>query len=61
MAINLGTKFLPYVDEKFSTESKKSLLTNQDFDWTGAHTQIADIRDVYYETGTNRNQDKCRN
>lgn len=22
----------------FSTESKKSLLTNQDFDWTGAHT-----------------------
>lgn len=38
MAINLATKFLPYVDEKFSTESKKSLLTNQDFDWTGAHT-----------------------
>lgn len=38
MAINLATKFLPYVDEMFSTESKKSLLTNQDFDWTGAHT-----------------------
>lgn len=38
MAINLVTKFLPYVDELFSTESKKSLLTNQDFDWTGAHT-----------------------
>ena len=38
MAINLVTKFLPYVDEKFSTESKKSLLTNQDFDWTGAKT-----------------------
>lgn len=38
MAINLATKFLPYVDEQFSTESKKSLLTNQDFDWTGAHT-----------------------
>lgn len=38
MAINLVTKFLPYVDEMFSTESKKSLLTNQDFDWTGAHT-----------------------
>lgn len=38
MAINLATKFLPYVDEKFSSESKKSLLTNQDFDWTGAHT-----------------------
>lgn len=38
MAINLVTKFLPYVDEIFSTESKKSLLTNQDFNWTGAHT-----------------------
>ncbi len=38
MAINLVEKFLPYVDEQFSTESKKSLLTNQDFTWTGAHT-----------------------
>ena len=38
MAINLVTKFLPYVDEIFTTESKKSLLTNNDFDWTGAHT-----------------------
>lgn len=38
MAINLATKFLPYVDEKFSKESKKSLLTNQDFDWSGAKT-----------------------
>lgn len=38
MAINLVTKFIPYVDELFTTESKKSLLTNNDFDWTGAHT-----------------------
>ena len=38
MAIELATRFLPYVDEQFATESKKSLLTNQDFDWTGAHT-----------------------
>lgn len=38
MAIALVTRFLPYVDEMFSTESKKSLLTNQDFNWTGAHT-----------------------
>lgn len=38
MAINLVTKFQPYTDEQFSTESKKALLTNQDFDWTGAHT-----------------------
>lgn len=38
MAIDLVTKYLPYVDELFSTESKKSLLTNNDFNWTGAHT-----------------------
>lgn len=38
MAINLATKFNGYVDEKFATESKTSLVTNQDFDWTGAHT-----------------------
>ena len=38
MAVNLVTKFQPYTDEQFPTESKKSLLTNQDFDWTGAHT-----------------------
>lgn len=38
MSIELATKYLPYVDEIFTTESKKSLLTNNDFDWTGAHT-----------------------
>ena len=38
MAINLVTRFEPYVDEMFTTESKKSILTNNDFDWTGAHT-----------------------
>lgn len=38
MAINLATKYLAYTDEVFTTESKKSLLTNQDFTWTGAHT-----------------------
>lgn len=38
MAIELATKFAPYVDEKFSTESKKSLLTNQDFDFVNART-----------------------
>ncbi|MBQ8634473.1 MAG: hypothetical protein IJ420_12810 [Lachnospiraceae bacterium] len=35
--IDLVTKYLPYVDEIFTTESKKSLLTNNDFNWTGAH------------------------
>lgn len=38
MAIELVTKYLPYVDELFKAESKKSLLTNEDFSWTGAHT-----------------------
>lgn len=38
MAIELVTKYLPYVDEVFTQESKKELLTNQDFDWTGAKT-----------------------
>lgn len=38
MAIDLVTKFQPHVDEQFSTESKRSLLTNQDFEWSGAHT-----------------------
>lgn len=38
MAIELVTKYLPYVDEIFATESKKNLLTNQDLSWTGAKT-----------------------
>lgn len=36
--IDLVTEYTPYVDEEFRTESKKSLVTNTDFDWTGAHT-----------------------
>lgn len=55
MAINLVTRFLPYVDEMFSTESKKSLLTNQDFDWTGAHTVKV------YKIGTSKMNDYSRN
>lgn len=38
MSIELVTKFQPYTDEVFKAESKISLLTNTDFDWTGAHT-----------------------
>lgn len=38
MAIELVTKYLPYVDELFTQESKKSLLTNQDFAFDGANT-----------------------
>lgn len=38
MAIDLTVKFAPYVDEQFKNESKRYLLTNNDYDWTGAHT-----------------------
>lgn len=38
MSIELTKKFAPYTDELFSSESKLSLLTNTDFDWTGAHS-----------------------
>lgn len=38
MSIDLATKFQPYTDEQFKAESKKTILTNTDFDWTGAHT-----------------------
>lgn len=38
MAIALATKFAPYTDEQFKAESKLSLITNKEFDWTGAHT-----------------------
>lgn len=38
MSIQLATKFAPYTDEAFKAESKLGLLSNTDFDWTGAHT-----------------------
>lgn len=38
MSIELTTKFSPHVDEMFAAESKKSLVTNQDYTWEGAHT-----------------------
>lgn len=38
MAIELNTEISNNVDEIFTTESKKSILTNNDFSWTGAHT-----------------------
>lgn len=37
-AIELASKYLPYVDELFSQESKKSLLTNNDFSFDGAES-----------------------
>lgn len=38
MSIELVTKFAPKTDEMFMAESKRSLLTNSDYDWTGART-----------------------
>ena len=60
MAINLVTKFTNHVDELFTTESKKSLLTNTDFEWTGAHTiKVHKVNTVsmtdYDRDGTGKN------
>ena len=38
MAINLATKFSAKVDERFTAESKTSLVTNKDYDFIGAHS-----------------------
>ncbi len=38
MSIELVTKYVPYVDEVFRAESKKTLVTNNDFSWDGAKT-----------------------
>ena len=54
MAIELTTKFQPYVDEQFTAESKRNILTNQDFDWTGAHTVKV------YKVGTSEMNDYDR-
>lgn len=37
MSVELTNKYAPQTDELFKAESKISLLTNTDFDWTGAH------------------------
>lgn len=38
MSVQLATKYLKKVDELFAYEPKSALVTNKDFDWTGAHT-----------------------
>ena len=55
MAIDLTTKFQPHTDEQFKAESKKHLLTNDDYDWTGAHTIKV------YKVGTSEMNDYDRN
>lgn len=36
--MELVTAYRPHVDELFKAESKKQLVTNTDYDWTGAHS-----------------------
>lgn len=62
-AVNLTTKVTSYVDEVFSTESKASLLTNNDFSWTGAHTiKVNKVNTVamndYDRAGTGENKSR---
>lgn len=38
MPIDLTVKFANLVDEQFAAASKKSMVTNNDYNWTGAHT-----------------------
>ena len=38
MAINLAEKYSSLVDEKFTSVSKASLVTNRDYNFVGAHT-----------------------
>ena len=54
MAIELATQFAPYTDELFKNESKLTLLTNDDFDWTGAHT----VRVYKISTGSMNDYDR---
>lgn len=40
MSFELVRKYTPHVDEAFKAESKRTILTNTDYDWTGAHSII---------------------
>ena len=40
MSNELVRLYTPHVDEAFKAESKRTLLTNTDYDWTGAHSII---------------------
>lgn len=55
MARELTAKYLPYVDELFTQESKKSLLTNNDFSFDGA----ASVK--LYKISTSKMNDYGRN
>ena len=61
--VNLTTKVQPYVDEVFTTESKRELLTNKNYSWTGAHTiKVNKVNTVamndYDRAGTGENKSR---
>ena len=55
MSRELVQKYAPYTDELFKEESRKELLTNSDFDWTGAHSVAV------WKISTTEMQDYARN
>lgn len=55
MAIDLITSYQALVDEKFTQESKLSLVTNQNYSWSGAKTI------ELYRVGTTEMNDYARN
>jgi hypothetical protein len=60
MAIDLITQYQGLVDEKFAAESKRELVTNKDYSWTGAHSikiykiSTAEMNDYSRNGGSNR-------
>lgn len=55
MSVALAKKYAPYTDELFKAESKISLVTNTDFDWSGARTVLV------YKISTSELNDYARN
>lgn len=55
MAVALATQFKPYTDELFKAEAKFSLVSNSDYDFTGAHSVKV------YKIGTAALSDYSRN
>lgn len=55
MSIELVTKYAPRVDELFKAESKIELLTNSNYDWSGARSVKV------YKIGTSELNDYARN
>mgnify|MGYP003295738910 CR=1 FL=1 len=55
MAINLAVKYSDYVDEIFTTQAKRPLISNEDYDWINAHT----VKVYKVSTATMGNYDRA--